>query len=115
MTLILELGVQTLDLYFESLDEFISPYISRIVDRIMDKDMQHSSFAVPVIDRSLSENTAGVRLSVPVVEENTAGVRLSVELNVKNKFKKWKWMKPPEERGLEGRHLMEKIVDEQWP
>merc|ERR1711888_47232 len=59
------LGVKVLDEKFNSFGEFIGPYVENVIDRTWDKSKQSDWYEVPVTERSLLNNNAALRLSIP--------------------------------------------------
>ena len=65
IAIVLEVGVQVLDEKFNSFREFIWPYVENVIDRTWDNRKQSDWYEVPVTERSLLNNNAALRLSVP--------------------------------------------------
>ena len=131
ITLISELGVATLDQHYESLEEFVAPYVINIIDRRFNEKLQHSSHSIPVEIRSLRRNVAAIALSEEIInqdevsDEHAEARRERAEEQIQQlgeeklakatSFNTPMWLRPPEERGERGRHLVEKVVvEESW-
>ena len=124
ITLIMELGVATLDKHFQSLEAFVAPYVTRVIDRRFNEKLQHPSHSIPIDSRSLSENVAALALSEEIYYEDEVKdelaeerreryekeiIRLGQEKLVKGMSGGGPvWSKPPETRGKRGRDLAEK-------
>ena len=65
IAIVLEIGVKVLDEKFNSFGEFIGPYVENVIDRTWDKSKQSDWYEVPVTERSLLNNNAALRLSIP--------------------------------------------------
>ena len=128
VTLIMEIGVHVLDEEYSGLEEFMIPHMTRLEDREWNNKLQHECHRVPVNNRSLATNVAGLRLSravrysaVDVGAENevTRRKRLQEQISRKGseKFNEARqvpsWMQHPEERGKEGKLFCEKKEQEE--
>ena len=65
IAIVLEVGVEVLDKKFASFREFIGPYVENVIDRTWDNRKQADWYEVPVTERSLLNNKAALRLSIP--------------------------------------------------
>ena len=65
IAIVLEVGVKVLDEKFNSFREFIWPYVENVIDRTWDTRKQSDWHEVPVTERSLLNNNAALRLSIP--------------------------------------------------
>ena len=68
ISLVEELGVDVLDKKFQSIEEFVGPYVRKVADRKINEKLQDVKFKVELHERSMVNSTAAVRLSIDLHE-----------------------------------------------